>query len=251
MRVKISGLDPHQQYFIAMDIIPVDNKRYRYVYHSSKWMVAGNADSPVPPRVYVHPDSPASGETWMRQVVSFDKLKLTNNELDDQGHIILHSMHKYQPRVHVIRKECGEELSPVRAVGRLGDGQPGTLGFTSRNVFHHVNRPPEPKAEPEIYERARRRGFTSVREGASARGSPAQSKQERGLHYPTKTTPNTHRPRPTAPTFIHHSRQFTCRVTHMLSWLSHPVESASQPKLCSSLNTSDSNWRGLPRDTSP
>ncbi|XP_004542270.1 T-box transcription factor TBX18 isoform X2 [Maylandia zebra] len=116
MRVKITGLDPHQQYYIAMDIIPVDNKRYRYVYHSSKWMVAGNADSPVPPRVYIHPDSPASGETWMRQVISFDKLKLTNNELDDQGHIILHSMHKYQPRVHVIRKECGEELSPVRTI---------------------------------------------------------------------------------------------------------------------------------------
>jgi len=30
MRVKISGLDPHQQYYIAMDIVPVDNKRYRY-----------------------------------------------------------------------------------------------------------------------------------------------------------------------------------------------------------------------------
>ncbi|XP_035277216.1 T-box transcription factor TBX18 [Anguilla anguilla] len=121
MRVKISGLDPHQQYYIAMDIIPVDNKRYRYVYHSSKWMVAGNADSPVPPRVYIHPDSPASGETWMRQVISFDKLKLTNNELDDQGHIILHSMHKYQPRVHIIRKECGEDLSPAKAVP-VGDG---------------------------------------------------------------------------------------------------------------------------------
>lgn len=50
-------------------------------------MVAGNADSPVPPRVYIHPDSSASGETWMRQVISFDKLKLTNNELDDQGHV--------------------------------------------------------------------------------------------------------------------------------------------------------------------
>ena len=25
-------------------------------------------------------------------------------------------MHKYQPRVHVIRKECGEELSPVKPV---------------------------------------------------------------------------------------------------------------------------------------
>ncbi|XP_030045281.1 T-box transcription factor TBX18-like, partial [Microcaecilia unicolor] len=87
-----------------------------YVYHSSKWMVAGNADSPVPPRVYIHPDSPASGETWMRQVISFDKLKLTNNELDDQGHIILHSMHKYQPRVHVIRKDCGDDLSSTKPI---------------------------------------------------------------------------------------------------------------------------------------
>uniref|UniRef100_A0A9J8BH08 T-box transcription factor 15 n=2 Tax=Cyprinus carpio carpio TaxID=630221 RepID=A0A9J8BH08_CYPCA len=116
MRVKIVGLDPHQQYYIAMDIVPVDNKRYRYVYHSSKWMVAGNADSPVPPRAYIHPDSLASGDTWMRQVISFDKLKLTNNELDDQGHIILHSMHKYQPRVHVIRKDFSSELSPTKPV---------------------------------------------------------------------------------------------------------------------------------------
>lgn len=30
-------------------------------------------------------------------------------------------MHKYQPRVHIIRKECGEELSPVKAVP-TGDG---------------------------------------------------------------------------------------------------------------------------------
>ncbi|XP_029434772.1 T-box transcription factor TBX15 isoform X2 [Rhinatrema bivittatum] len=121
MRVKITGLDPHQQYYIAMDIVPVDNKRYRYVYHSSKWMVAGNADSPVPPRVYIHPDSLASGDTWMRQVVSFDKLKLTNNELDDQGHIILHSMHKYQPRVHVIRKDFSSDLSPTKPIP-MGDG---------------------------------------------------------------------------------------------------------------------------------
>ena len=64
-------------------------------------MVAGTADNPVPPRVYIHPESPATGEAWMRQIVSFDKLKLTNHENDQQGHMILHSMHKYQPRVHV------------------------------------------------------------------------------------------------------------------------------------------------------
>jgi len=35
-------------------------------------------------------------------VVSFDKLKLTNHQLDDNGHIILNSMHRYQPRLHII-----------------------------------------------------------------------------------------------------------------------------------------------------
>lgn len=36
MRVKIAGLDPHQQYYIAMDIVPVDNKRYRYLPYTQK-----------------------------------------------------------------------------------------------------------------------------------------------------------------------------------------------------------------------
>lgn len=49
--------------------------------------------------------------------------------------IILHSMHKYQPRVHVIRKECGEELSAVRAVP-VGEGT-RSLSFTE-TVFTTV-----------------------------------------------------------------------------------------------------------------
>ena len=38
-------------------------------------------------RIHVHPDSPAKGAQWMKQVVSFDKLKLTNHQLDDNGHV--------------------------------------------------------------------------------------------------------------------------------------------------------------------
>jgi hypothetical protein len=49
--------------------------------------VAGKADPISPPRIHVHPDSPATGAQWMKQVVSFDKLKLTNNQLDDNGHV--------------------------------------------------------------------------------------------------------------------------------------------------------------------
>ncbi|XP_053179288.1 T-box transcription factor TBX22 [Scomber japonicus] len=121
VRVKVRNLEPCQQYYIAMDVMPVDSKRYRYVYHSSQWMVAGNTDhSCISPRLYVHPDSPCAGETWMRQVISFDRIKLTNNEMDDKGHIILQSMHKYRPRVHVIRHDPRMDLSQIQSLPAEG-----------------------------------------------------------------------------------------------------------------------------------
>ncbi|XP_053084142.1 T-box transcription factor TBX20 isoform X1 [Pangasianodon hypophthalmus] len=105
IRVSFSGVDPDSKYIVLMDIVPVDNKRYRYAYHRSSWLVAGKADPPLPARLYVHPDSPFTGEQLLKQMVSFEKVKLTNNELDQHGHIILNSMHKYQPRVHIIKKK--------------------------------------------------------------------------------------------------------------------------------------------------
>uniref|UniRef100_A0A8C4NA74 T-box transcription factor TBX20 n=1 Tax=Eptatretus burgeri TaxID=7764 RepID=A0A8C4NA74_EPTBU len=105
IRVSFGGLESEARYIVLMDIVPVDNKRYRYAYHRSSWLVAGKADPPLPARLYIHPDSPFSGEQLQKQMVSFEKLKLTNNELDQHGHIILNSMHKYQPRVHIIRKK--------------------------------------------------------------------------------------------------------------------------------------------------
>ncbi|XP_075924318.1 T-box transcription factor TBX20 isoform X2 [Petromyzon marinus] len=105
IRVSLSGVEPDARYIVLMDIIPVDQKRYRYAYHRSCWLVAGKADPPLPSRLYVHPDSPFTGEQLLKQSVSFEKLKLTNNELDQHGHIILNSMHKYQPRVHIIKKK--------------------------------------------------------------------------------------------------------------------------------------------------
>ncbi|XP_008589005.1 PREDICTED: T-box transcription factor TBX22 isoform X1 [Galeopterus variegatus] len=121
VRVKVKGLDPGKQYYVAIDVVPVDSKRYRYVYHSSQWMVAGNTDhSCITPRFYVHPDSPCSGETWMRQIISFDRVKLTNNEMDDKGHIILQSMHKYKPRVHVMEQHSRVDLSRIQSLPTEG-----------------------------------------------------------------------------------------------------------------------------------
>ncbi|KAJ8917384.1 hypothetical protein NQ315_002408 [Exocentrus adspersus] len=119
-QVKLCGLDLHSEYMLMMDFVPVDDKRYRYAFHSSSWVVAGKADPVSPPRIHVHPDSPATGAQWMKQTVSFDKLKLTNNQLDDNGHIILNSMHRYQPRFHIVylppkngpngEENCGENF---------------------------------------------------------------------------------------------------------------------------------------------
>ncbi len=50
-------------------------------------MVAGKADPEMPKRMYIHPDSPATGEQWMQKVVSFHKLKLTNNISDKHGFV--------------------------------------------------------------------------------------------------------------------------------------------------------------------
>lgn len=87
LRVSFTGVRPEQRYAVLMDIVPVDHKRYRYAYHRSSWLVAGKADPPAPNRLYAHPDSPFSGEQLRKQVVSFEKVKLTNNEMDKNGQV--------------------------------------------------------------------------------------------------------------------------------------------------------------------
>ncbi|XP_031636098.1 optomotor-blind protein isoform X2 [Contarinia nasturtii] len=101
MKFRVSGLDAKAKYILLLDIVAADD--YRYKFHNSRWMVAGKADPEMPKRMYIHPDSPSTGEQWMQKVVSFHKLKLTNNISDKHGFTILNSMHKYQPRFHLVR----------------------------------------------------------------------------------------------------------------------------------------------------
>jgi hypothetical protein len=52
----------------------------------------------------MHPDSPNFGSHWMKQSISFSKVKLTNKLNQHNGQqIMLHSLHKYEPRVHIIK----------------------------------------------------------------------------------------------------------------------------------------------------
>ncbi|KAL1434162.1 hypothetical protein MTO96_011810 [Rhipicephalus appendiculatus] len=56
---------------------------------------------------------PSRGDQLRKQVVSFEKVKLTNNEMDKQGHIVLNSMHKYQPRIHLVKRRHNAPNVPV------------------------------------------------------------------------------------------------------------------------------------------
>ena len=102
LRCSISGLDSSAKYMMVIDIIPVDDNRYKY--HNCEWIVSGKAEAHFVGRGYLHPDSPLTGSQWMKQIISFHKLKLTNNPFDRSGHIILNSMHKYVPRLHIIEE---------------------------------------------------------------------------------------------------------------------------------------------------
>ncbi|XP_010578364.1 PREDICTED: MAX gene-associated protein isoform X3 [Haliaeetus leucocephalus] len=107
-RYWITGLDATQRYILVMDISPVDNHRYKW--NGRWWEPSGKAEPHVLGRVFIHPESPSTGQYWMHQPVSFYKLKLTNNTLDQEGHIILHSMHRYLPRLHLVPADKATEV---------------------------------------------------------------------------------------------------------------------------------------------
>ncbi|XP_055691080.1 T-box transcription factor TBX2b-like isoform X2 [Lutzomyia longipalpis] len=101
VRVTLSGLEDDASYCLMLEMVPIGDCRYKF--SGSQWVPAGGAEPQSPQRMYLHPDSPALGSHWNSQPVSFSKVKLTNNTLDSNGHVVLTSMHKYKPRLHVIR----------------------------------------------------------------------------------------------------------------------------------------------------
>ncbi|KAK2820698.1 hypothetical protein Q5P01_023657 [Channa striata] len=109
---NISVLEPSAHYNVYVDVVLADQHHWRY--QGGKWVQCGKAEGNMPGnRMYMHPDSPNTGAHWMRQEVSFSKLKLTNNKGSNNNvsqMIVLQSLHKYQPRLHIMEvKEDGTE----------------------------------------------------------------------------------------------------------------------------------------------
>ncbi|XP_068037112.1 T-box transcription factor TBX19 isoform X2 [Anomalospiza imberbis] len=100
LKISVSGLDPNAMYSFLLDFAPTDGHRWKYV--NGEWVPAGKPEPPNHSCVYIHPDSPNFGAHWMKSAISFSKVKLTN-KLNGSGQIMLNSLHKYEPQVHIVR----------------------------------------------------------------------------------------------------------------------------------------------------
>ncbi len=109
VKMSVSGLEPDAKYFIVMDMVPVDDNRYKF--HDSEWVVTGKAEPTMTGRLYIHPDSPATGAVWEKQLISFQKLKITNNHLDTFGYVSVvsdtHSCVDYSIYTSLYYPPCG------------------------------------------------------------------------------------------------------------------------------------------------
>ncbi|XP_060722458.1 MAX gene-associated protein [Tachysurus vachellii] len=99
-RFKLSGLDPQRKYFLVMDIMALDD--FTYKWNGKTWEPVGLDESHVLGQICVHPESPALGQQWMDSTVSFYKVKLSNDSMDQEGCVRLHPMHRYLPRLRIV-----------------------------------------------------------------------------------------------------------------------------------------------------
>ena len=100
IKVDVSGLDPTTIYEVVVDFQQINNHKWKYI--NGEWQ-QGTKPDPVQLKCeYKHPDSPNFGSHWMKDSLSFNKVKLTNKP-PNKGQIQLNSLHKYEPRIVIYR----------------------------------------------------------------------------------------------------------------------------------------------------
>ncbi|RLU27539.1 hypothetical protein DMN91_001343 [Ooceraea biroi] len=126
VQANVSGLQKRERYYVLMEITPASNRRHKYCGNNGGddndttkstggWTFAGPAEPQphIDRRIYLHPDSPSTGEHWMQNMINFSKLKLTNNIVDHRTNVVLTSMHKYVPQIWIIRCDNAKNLNEL------------------------------------------------------------------------------------------------------------------------------------------
>lgn len=111
--VTLRGLEPTQDYTVTLRVAPADTCRYKFL--NMQWSAVGESEinQNEARQLFVHPNSPNTGEFWMKKPISFKSVKITHNPTSRNGNvspvrhiyilslwiwffqILLHTMHKY------------------------------------------------------------------------------------------------------------------------------------------------------------
>lgn len=87
IRCQIGGLEPRAMYSIKLEFVQMGTHRWKYL--NGNWVTGGKSE-PAPAHeqsLYTHPDSPNFGAHWMKEMVSFTKVKLTNKPTSQSGQV--------------------------------------------------------------------------------------------------------------------------------------------------------------------
>ncbi|KAI1286800.1 T-related protein [Halotydeus destructor] len=103
INLELSGLKKNCLYTMVIEFVQVDSIRWKYM--NGDWVSGAKSELPPPTRsrIYTHPESPNYGYHWLDKAVSFTKVKLTNKPNPSNGQVTLNSLHKYEPRIHIIK----------------------------------------------------------------------------------------------------------------------------------------------------
>lgn len=87
LAVEVSGLEPDALYVVLMEMCLSSDRRYKFV--GAEWKAMGRSEPQmaVKMRCFIHQDSPATGTHWMRDPIKMKAAKLTNNPVNNNGHV--------------------------------------------------------------------------------------------------------------------------------------------------------------------
>ena len=91
LQISLSGLEPSSSYAIFLQFQLAHPHRWRFL--NGEWQGAGSGCMGEPPEegcVYIHHSSPLTGAQWMKEKITFSKLKLSNKE-SGKGKVRMHA----------------------------------------------------------------------------------------------------------------------------------------------------------------
>lgn len=139
LRIALAGLEKDSHYCVVLEMAPVSDCRYKF--SGTQWVPAGGAEPQSAQRMYIHPDSPALGSHWQAQPVIFNKVKLTNNTLDSNGHVSIFRRCPHKAISLVVRWKTPESSCIRPVAGALSHSLNAFCLIFSRLVsFHFIHR---------------------------------------------------------------------------------------------------------------